>query len=104
MLGVISGTSGADKTVRLEAEYETAAGGTLSLEFDGPPSDAQPLKDFLEPQFRAAQETHLTCVYTVSWNQGFPLAGDEPEKLSARLTRFATGAAFVEAEAEAEAK
>jgi hypothetical protein len=59
------------------------------------------LKEFLEPQFRAAKERSLNVTHLLVFAEGLPLAGDAAEKLAEKLSRFATGAAFVEAYAEA---
>ena len=101
LLIAVNGVTGAQKRVELTAEYETAEGSALRLTFNGQPDDAQPLKDFLEPQFRASSEKALDTVYTLTFREGLPMAGDAPEKLAERLARFATGAALVEASAEA---
>jgi hypothetical protein len=43
----------------------------------------------------------LNVTHLLVFADGLPVAGDAPEKLAEKLTRFATGAAFVEASAEA---
>ena len=101
LLSAAGTVTSAEKRVTLAAEYETAGGSAFRAEFTGNPTDAQPLKEFLEPQFRAAKETELKATYSFTFADGLPLGGDEPEKLTDRLTRFASGAAFVEAHAEA---
>lgn len=101
LLGVINTVSGADKQVKLSAEYETTNSSSFSIEFEGQVSDAQPIKDFLQPQLRAASETHLEITFTLTYASGLDLNTDEPEKITEKLARFATGAAFVEAYAEA---
>lgn len=101
MLSAIGTVAGAEKAVTLVAEYETTDGSSCQIEFQGQPADAGPLKEYLEPQFRAAREKDLNATYLLTFAEGFPLAGDGPEKLAEKLTRFATGAAFVEAYAEA---
>ena len=101
LLGAINQVAGAEKQVKLTAEYETKIGSSLTMEFEGQVSDAQPIKDFLQPQLRASAETHLEITFTLNYTNGLELNGDEPEKMTERLARFATGAAFVEASAEA---
>lgn len=101
LLGVINTVSGADKQVKLSAEYETTNSSSFSIEFAGQVSDAQPIKDFLQPQLRAASETNLEITFTLTYASGLDLNTDEPEKITEKLARFATGAAFVEAYAEA---
>jgi hypothetical protein len=92
----------ADRRVDLTAAYETAAGSSLGMEFKGALDDAEPLKEFLESQFRGAGETDLQVRYEFIFTGGLDLAGDAPEKLTDRLARFASGAAYVSAEAESE--
>jgi len=101
LLGVINAISGADKQIKLTAEYETTSSSSFSIEFTGQVSDAQPIKDFLQPQLRAASETHVEITFTLTYTSGLDLNADEPEKMTEKLARFATGAAFVEAYAEA---
>lgn len=101
LLGVINTISGADKQVKLSAEYETTNSSSFSIEFAGQVSDAQPIKDFLQPQLRAASETHVEITFTLTYASGLDLNADEPKKMTEKLARFATGAAFVEAYAEA---
>jgi hypothetical protein len=100
LLGLISGIPKADKSVHITGGYETAEGGTLEITFTGPVADAQPVKDFLDPQLRAAREKDVSVTLTLTFSEGLPLAGDAPEKLTERLSRFGTGAAYVSATTE----
>lgn len=102
LLSAIGTVADAEKSVDMTAEYETTEGSSMRMEFRGKPSDALPLKDYLEPQFRAASEKDLTSYYTLTFKNGLDLSGDHPEKLAEKLARFATGAAFIEAYAEAQ--
>ena len=101
LLSVVNGISGADKQLLLEAAYETKLGSSFRTSYEGTPEDALPLKDFLDPQLRAATEKDVDIRYTLTFPEGLSLAADDPEKLTERLVRFATGAALVEAVAEA---
>ena len=101
LLGAINSVSGAERQVKLAAEYETKNGSSLNMEFEGQVSDAQPIKDFLQPQLRAASETNLEITFTLTYPNGLELNDKEPEKITEKLARFATGAVFVEAYAEA---
>jgi hypothetical protein len=101
LLNVIAGIRGADqKQAFFEGGYETSSGSSLQLEFRGAPVDAQPLKDFLDPQLRAAKEKSLQARFEIGFKEGLPLGGDVAEKLTEQLARFATGAAYVNATAE----
>ncbi|MBI2853101.1 MAG: hypothetical protein HYX84_08430 [Chloroflexi bacterium] len=101
LLNVVNAVSGAQKKAALTAQYETADGGSLKLEYEGQPGDALPVKDFLDPQLRAAKDKMVNATYTLTFADGLSLKADEPEKLTERLARFAAGAVLVEAVAEA---
>ena len=102
LLSVVAGIRGTDqKQVVFEGAYETSSGSTLEIAFRGTPGDAQPLKDFLEPQLRAAKEKTMQARFQIGFADGLPLSGDGPEKVTEQLTRFASGSAYVEAIAEA---
>ena len=104
LLGVIAAVRGADeKQVVIEGGYETTSGSSFEIAYAGTPQDAQPLKDFLEPQLRAADTKDLKARFAMTFKDGLPMTGDAAEKLTEQLTRFATGAAYVEATAEAAA-
>ena len=100
LLSTIGGVSGASKVVRFTGGYETCDGGSFSLDFSGPAADAQPVKEFLEPQLRAAQTQDLEVGFALTFENGLPMQGDAAEKLADRLSRFASGAAYVSATAE----
>ncbi len=100
LLSALGSVSAFEKKVELRAEYETRQGGRLSLEFSGTPSDAAPVKEFLDPQFRAATDSDLTTHYTLRFDPQLDLSGKDPENLTEKLARFASGAAYVEAVAE----
>ena len=101
LLSVIGRVAGAEKQVFLKADYETGGGSSLELEFEGNLEDAKPLKEFLDAQFRGASDKDLQTRYVLTFEAGLDLGTDAPEKLTEQLARFVTGAAYVEAEAEA---
>ena len=103
LLGAIGAVSGAGRIVTLEGGYETRDGGTFELEFRGPVPDAQPVREFLEPQLRDASSTDLKAGFELTFEDGLPMEGDAAEKLTERLSRFASGAAYVSATAEVKA-
>ena len=101
LLGLVAALQGATKQVVLSGGYETTAGGSLQLEFTGPPSDAQPIKEYLEPQLRAAKDQDISARFAIQFEEaGLSLSGNAPEQLTERLTRFGTGAAYVAITAE----
>ncbi len=99
LLGAIRAVPGATKIVHFEGGYETPDGGTLQVEFQGNADDAQPVKEFLDAQMRAAKDKNLTTAFELQFESGLPIQGEAPEKLSERLARFASGAAYVSATA-----
>ena len=103
LMGAVSAVQGADKTVTITGGYETRDGGSFELDFRGPPLDAQPVKEFLEPQLRDASSQSLQAGFELIFSDGLSMQGDAAEKLTERLVRFAGGAAYVSAAAEAKA-
>jgi len=103
MLGSVNAEKGCTKQVTLSGGYVTTEGGEMQLEFKGAPGDALPVKDFLVPQLNAARERDVQATFILTFNPGLPLAGDAAEKLTERLAKFASGAAYVSATAEASA-
>ena len=101
LLGAVGAVSGAEKVVTIEGGYETRDGGTFEMEFRGPVPDAQPVREFLEPQLRDAESRKVEAKFELSFGDGLPMEGDAAETLTERLCRFASGAAYVSATAEA---
>lgn len=101
LLGVVGTVAGADKRLTLEGGYETADGGKVEISFEGPTLDAGPVKEFLEPQLRAAAEKTLHAEFELRFAGGLAMTNDAPEKLTEKVTRYATGAAYVMASAQA---
>ena len=92
---------GAQKSAKLSGEYETSDGAVFQFDFRGPSTDAQAVKEFLEPQLRAASDKTLNAEFELRMDNGLTMSGDAPERLSERLTRHAAGSAYVTASAEA---
>ena len=101
LLGAVGAVSGAAKTVTITGGYETRDGGTFEMEFRGSVPDAQPVREFLEPQLRDAGSRKVEAMFELSFGDGLPMKGDAAETLTERLCRFASGAAYVSATAEA---
>ena len=97
LIGVIKGLPDVEATVSMSGGYATKGGAECEVEFRGPPADAQPMKEFLDPQFRDSAERNLQTEYELRFEDGLPVKGDEVEKLTTKLTRFAKGSAHVEA-------
>lgn len=100
LMGAVNAVPGAAKSMRIDGGYETMEGGTTELTFSGPIVDAQPVKDFLEPQLRAAKDKDVRLVFEMRFADGLALGGDAPEALTERLARYSSGAAYVTATAK----
>jgi hypothetical protein len=101
LLGAVDAVPKADKTVRFEGGYETQDGSTLEVDFQGAIGDAKLLKEFLDPQMRAASEKNLESTFVLRFDGGLSMAGTTAETLTEKLARFASGAAYVSATATA---
>ena len=100
LIGVVAAVRAADKKqVAITGGYETTTGSRLEVDYAGTPQDAAPLKDFLDAQLRAAKEKTVEVRFDLSFSDGLAMDTDAPEKITEQLTRFATGAAYVEATA-----
>ncbi len=100
LVPIANTVAGAKRGVRLEGSFMTAQDSTFEFEFDGTAQDASTMKDYLEPQFRAAKETDLKASISFDFDAGLALDGDAADKFVEKLTRFASAAAYVEATAE----
>ena len=101
LLGSVGGVRGAEKVVSLVGGYETRDGGSFHIEFRGPVTDAQPVREFLEPQLRDASARNLEGSFELTFAEGLSMTGDAAEAFTERLSRFAGGAAYVSATAHA---
>ena len=101
LLGSVGGVRGAERVVSFIGGYETSDGGSFQLEFRGPVTDAQPVREFLEPQLRAASTRNLEAGFELTFADGLSMTGDAAETFTERLSRFAGGAAYVSATAHA---
>jgi hypothetical protein len=101
LLAAVRSISGAERTAFFEGAYETNAGAHCEISFNGPIDDALPVKDFLDPQLRAAKDKDVSVRSALAFQDGLELAGDTPEKLTERLSRLGAGAAYVSATAKA---
>lgn len=101
LLSAVGAVSNASKNVKFEGGYGTKEGSEFQFEYRGLIDDAKPLKEFLDAQFRAASEQDLKTTFTLGFEQGLDLSGDIAEKMTEKLVKFASGAAYVTAVAQA---
>ena len=76
LLGAVDAVSGAEKMVTITGGYKTRDGGSFMLEFRGPVPDAQPGKEFLEPQLRDASSRDLQAGFELTFAEGLAMQGD----------------------------
>lgn len=100
LMGPVGTVPNCEKQITIEGDYATMAASELHFDFKGTIEDAKPVKDFLEPQLRAASEKDVNVTYHMNFSTGLSLDGKEPEALADRLTRFGTGVVYVTAVAE----
>jgi len=100
LMGLVGTVPNSEKKIRIDGAYETNQGSELTIGFKGAIPDAQPVKDFLIPQWNAAKDKRIEVEFTIAFKEGLSLKGSEPENLTDRLCRFGTGAAYVKAVVE----
>ncbi|MGE0283361.1 MAG: DUF499 domain-containing protein, partial [Rhizobiaceae bacterium] len=100
LIPIANSIAGTKCSVTLEGGYTTAQDSEMMFEFKGAAQDAATIKDYLEPQFRAAKVTDLKASISFEFESGLALDGDAADKFIEKLTRFAGAAAYVEATAE----
>ena len=97
LVSVVGRVADAEKSVLLSGSYETNAGGICELDFSGPVAEAQPVREFLEPQLRAASTTNLEATFTLTFESGLAVQSEAPEQLAKNLCRHASSEAVVSA-------
>lgn len=100
LIPIANSIAGTKRSVTLEGGYTTTQDSEMMFEFKGEAQDASTIKDYLEPQFRAAKVTDLKASILFDFEGGLALDGDAADKFIEKLTRFASAAAYVEATAE----
>lgn len=88
LLALVKSVPNATKLVELKAQFETTGKSELSVEFRGDLDDAAPLKDFLEPQFRAATDSDASVIYTLYFKPPLKVDNASADGLIQRLTRL----------------
>ena len=83
----------------LTVEIEAEGVDLFKVEFDGRIDKANPVKSFLEPNIRAADDVIFTARYSLAFDPPLSMKGDAPETLAKNITKAGGGEAYVEAEA-----
>ena len=95
LLGPIGVLAKCEKKVQMDGSLETKDGSTLTVTFEGTPTAAQQVKDFLLPQFRTASEKTMTMLITLTFANGLSLTPPSTDEFTAKLTRVGGVSAFV---------
>lgn len=97
LLALVKSVPNATKRIELEAQFETPTKSEASISFKGDLDDAAPLKDYLEPQFRAASDSDASVTYRLHFDPPLAVQGPSAEGLIQRLTRLVSPVAHVQA-------
>jgi hypothetical protein len=100
LMGPVGAVPNCEKRMVIDGDYATVGASELHIEYKGTLEDAKPIKEFLEPQLRAASEKDVNVILGMKFTAGLSLEGKEAEGFSERLTRFGTGVVYVTATAE----
>jgi hypothetical protein len=95
LLPLVKSVPNAAKRVELTGSYQTPSGSEADVSFRGDLDDATPVKDFLEPQFRAAADSDAAVSYLLTFDPPLLVQGEHARKLVERLTRLVSPAAQV---------
>jgi hypothetical protein len=95
LLALVKSVPNATKRIELEASFETAGKSEATVVFKGDLDDAAPLKDYLEPQFRAASESFADITFILHFEPPLVIQGAGADGLIQRLTRLVSPVAHV---------
>lgn len=97
LLALVKSVPNATKRVDITAQFETTNKSEATISFSGDLDDAAPLKDYLEPQFRAATDSDASVSYHLHFDPPLAVQGSTAEGLIQRLTRLVSPVAHVSA-------
>lgn len=95
LMPLVKSVPNAQKHVELTASFQTTSGSSAELEFKGDIDDALVLKDYLEPQFRAASDSDAEVRFILRFDPPLVAQGAPAEGLVQRLTRLVSPSAHV---------
>ena len=95
LIPLVKSVPNATKRIELEATFETLNKSEASITFKGDLDDAMPLKEYLEPQFRAASDSDASMTFNLQFDPPFAVQGAGVEALIQRLTRLVSPVAHV---------
>lgn len=95
LLPLVKSVPNASKRIELRAAYETKSGSEAEVAFTGDLDDATHVKDFLEPQLRAAADTDVQVRYLLTFAPPLTLQAEKTAQLIERITRLVSPTAEV---------
>ena len=97
LIALVKSVPNCTKRIELEASFETSTGSEASVTFKGDLEDATPLKDYLEPQFRAATETDASIIFRLHFEPPLSVQSKAEDELVKRLARLVSPVAHIQA-------
>lgn len=95
LIPLVKSVPNATKRIELEASFETTNKSEATVNFRGDLDDAAALKDYLEPQFRAANDSDASVTFFLRFEPPLAVTGTAAEGLIQRLTRLVSPSAHV---------
>lgn len=95
LIPLVKSVPNATKRIELEASFETSNKSEATVSFRGDLDDAAALKDYLEPQFRAASDSDASVTFYLRFEPPLAVTGPASEGLIQRLTRLVSPSAHV---------
>lgn len=97
LIPLVKSVPNAGKRIELEASFETPSQSEATVSFKGDLDDAAALKDYLEPQFRAATDSDASIAFMLRFEPPLGVQGAAADGLVQRLTRLVSPVAHVTA-------
>ena len=82
LIPIANSIAGTKRSVILDGAYTTAKDSEMTFAFKGDAQDAATIKDYLEPQFRAAKETDLKTSLQFDFDAGLRWRATRPTSSS----------------------
>lgn len=100
LLGLVNTvTEAGEKKAEIVADISSPQDSEVSIRFSGKTSDATSLKEYLEPQMRAAQHRNITVKFTLTFPQGLTVDPASTQKISDKLCKLTSLSVLVTATA-----
>lgn len=95
LVPLVNSVPNASKRIELEASFETPGKSEASVAYKGELDGAAALRDYLEPQFRAAADSDASVAFVLCFDPPMAVNGASVDGLVQRLTRLVSPVAHV---------